>query len=114
MAGVLLGRTGAGLIKSTDPTIAFLGNLGFAVLMALLVKAAMTREPDWPRVLALWGLASLVYVGFVYGWNLPWLLVPTLTTACVALRTRWHLRLLGLSHALGFLLMLPYALLIKV
>src|SRR5437588_9225953 len=33
LAGIALGRTGAGLIKSADPTIAFLGNLGFAMLM---------------------------------------------------------------------------------
>ena len=33
LAGVVLGKTGAGLIKANDPTIAFLGNIGFAVLM---------------------------------------------------------------------------------
>jgi Kef-type K+ transport system membrane component KefB len=33
LAGIALGRTGAGLIKAGDPTIAFLGNVGFAVLM---------------------------------------------------------------------------------
>jgi Kef-type K+ transport system membrane component KefB len=33
LAGVALGKTGAGLVKASDPTIAFLGNLGFAVLM---------------------------------------------------------------------------------
>jgi Kef-type K+ transport system membrane component KefB len=33
LAGVALGKTGAGLIKAGDPTIAFLGNIGFAVLM---------------------------------------------------------------------------------
>lgn len=33
LAGVALGKTGAGLIKSDDPTIAFLGNIGFAMLM---------------------------------------------------------------------------------
>jgi len=33
LAGVALGKTGAGLVKADDPTIAFLGNLGFAVLM---------------------------------------------------------------------------------
>jgi Kef-type K+ transport system membrane component KefB len=33
LAGVALGRTGAGLIKSGDPTVAFLGQLGFAMLM---------------------------------------------------------------------------------
>jgi Kef-type K+ transport system membrane component KefB len=33
LAGVALGKTGAGLVKADDPTIAFLGNIGFAVLM---------------------------------------------------------------------------------
>jgi Kef-type K+ transport system membrane component KefB len=33
LAGVALGKTGAGIIKPDDPTIAFLGNVGFAVLM---------------------------------------------------------------------------------
>jgi Kef-type K+ transport system membrane component KefB len=33
LAGVAFGKTGAGLIKANDPTIAFLGNIGFAVLM---------------------------------------------------------------------------------
>jgi Kef-type K+ transport system membrane component KefB len=33
LAGVVLGKTGAGLVKADDPTIAFLANIGFAVLM---------------------------------------------------------------------------------
>jgi Kef-type K+ transport system membrane component KefB len=33
LAGIALGKTGAGLIKADDPTIAFLGDIGFAVLM---------------------------------------------------------------------------------
>jgi Kef-type K+ transport system membrane component KefB len=33
LAGIALGRTGAGLIKAGDPTIAFLGNIGFVLLM---------------------------------------------------------------------------------
>jgi len=33
LAGVALGKTGAGLVKANDPTIAFLANIGFAVLM---------------------------------------------------------------------------------
>lgn len=33
LAGIALGKTGAGLIKPDNPTIAFLGNIGFAVLM---------------------------------------------------------------------------------
>jgi Kef-type K+ transport system membrane component KefB len=33
LAGIALGQTGTGTIKAGDPTIAFLGNIGFAVLM---------------------------------------------------------------------------------
>ncbi len=33
VAGVALGQTGAGIVKAGDPTIAFLGDVGFAVLM---------------------------------------------------------------------------------
>jgi Kef-type K+ transport system membrane component KefB len=33
LAGVALGKTGAGLIHADNPTIAFLGDIGFAVLM---------------------------------------------------------------------------------
>jgi Kef-type K+ transport system membrane component KefB len=33
LAGVALGNTGAGLVKANNPTVAFLGNVGFAVLM---------------------------------------------------------------------------------
>jgi Kef-type K+ transport system membrane component KefB len=33
LAGVALGKTGAGLVKANDPTISFLGNIGFAMLM---------------------------------------------------------------------------------
>jgi Kef-type K+ transport system membrane component KefB len=35
VAGIALGKTGAGLIKANDPTIAFLGNVGFAMLMVV-------------------------------------------------------------------------------
>jgi Kef-type K+ transport system membrane component KefB len=33
LAGVLLGKSGLGLIKAGNPSVAFLGNVGFAVLM---------------------------------------------------------------------------------
>jgi len=33
LAGIALGKTGAGLVKASDPTISFLGNIGFAMLM---------------------------------------------------------------------------------
>jgi Kef-type K+ transport system membrane component KefB len=33
LAGIALGKTGAGIIKADNPTIAFLGNIGFAMLM---------------------------------------------------------------------------------
>ena len=42
------------------------------------------------------------------------LLVPMLATTCIVLRTRTSFRLLALSHALGAVWMLPYAMLLKV
>jgi Kef-type K+ transport system membrane component KefB len=58
VAGVLLGRTGAGLIKSTDPTIAFLGNLGFAVLMLVAGMNVPLRNPALVTSLGRAGIAA--------------------------------------------------------
>jgi Kef-type K+ transport system membrane component KefB len=50
LAGIVLGKTGAGLIKAGDPTISFLGDMGFAVLMMVagmhvpLRNRALTRS----------------------------------------------------------------------
>jgi hypothetical protein len=87
-------------------------HLGFGALMTLLAKAALSRPDGWRRAIELWGVASLVYVALVYGWNEPWFLVPTLATLCVVHQTRLGLRLLAISHGLGLLWMLVYPVLI--
>jgi Kef-type K+ transport system membrane component KefB len=46
LAGVALGKTGAGLIKAGDPTVAFLGNIGFAVLMMVAGMHVPLRNRD--------------------------------------------------------------------
>jgi hypothetical protein len=115
LTGLLANGDNLASLRATAESLVILGlHLAFSVFLVLLMRASVTRPSNWPRVLTLWGLASLVYVCVIYGWNLPWLIIPTLTTACVAVQTRWQVRLLSLSHALGCLLMLPYALLIKV
>ena len=115
LTGLLASGDNLASARATAESLVILGlHLVFSVFVVVLVRASVTRPSSWPRVLTLWGAASLVYVCVIYGWNLPWLIIPTLTTACVVLQTRWQLRLLSLSHALGCLLMLPYALLIKI
>jgi hypothetical protein len=61
-----------------------------------------------------WSIAALAFVMLVYGWNLPWYLVPTLATASAAVHSRASMRVLSVTHALGLLLMLPYAMLLAV
>jgi Kef-type K+ transport system membrane component KefB len=46
LAGVLLGKTGLGLIKAGNPTVAFLGNIGFAVLMMVAGMHVPLRNRD--------------------------------------------------------------------
>jgi alpha-1,6-mannosyltransferase len=88
-------------------------HLGFVALVLLLARATLVEKPDWPRVLELWGVASLVYMTVVYGWNLPWFMVAMLATTCVVLRSRLSLRLLALCHGVGLVWMLPYAVLVE-
>jgi Kef-type K+ transport system membrane component KefB len=46
LAGVALGKTGAGLVKPDDVTIAFLGNVGFAMLMLHAGMHVPLRSPE--------------------------------------------------------------------
>jgi Kef-type K+ transport system membrane component KefB len=48
LAGVAFGKTGMGLVKADDPTIAFLGNIGFAVLMLVAGMHVPLRNPGLP------------------------------------------------------------------
>jgi hypothetical protein len=115
LTGILANGDNLASARATAESLVILGlHIAFSVFMVLLLRASVTRPSNWPRLLTLWGAASLVYVCVIYGWNLPWLMIPTLTTACIVVQTRWQLRLLSLAHALGCLLMLPYALLIKI
>jgi hypothetical protein len=115
LAGLLANLAGVADAQALAQTCVIVGlHLGFAGLLLFLVRAALAGRTDWPRVLELWGVASLVYMGVVYGWNLPWFLVPALATTCIALRTRMSFRLLAVTHGLGLFWMLPYAMLIKV
>jgi hypothetical protein len=88
-------------------------HLAFAALMLLLIRTILIRKPGWPRLIELWGMASLVYLIVVYGWNLPWFLVIPLATTCAVLQSRLSYRLLAACHGFGLALMLPYAMLIR-
>ncbi len=60
LAGIALGKTGAGLIKPDDPTIAFLGNIGFAVLMMVAGMHVPLRNRGLLGSLGRGGVAVLV------------------------------------------------------
>jgi hypothetical protein len=93
---------------AAEPYVAWGLYLGFGLLVLALATAVAARGSGWLRVLNVWSIASLVFVMLVYGWNLPWYLIPTLATAGVAVQTRASMRLLGMTHTLGLLLMLLY------
>jgi Kef-type K+ transport system membrane component KefB len=57
-AGVVLGRTGVGLIKATDPNVAFLGHLGFAVLMMVAGMNVPLRNRALVKSLGRAGIAA--------------------------------------------------------
>ncbi|HEX6655664.1 MAG TPA: hypothetical protein VF153_05570 [Candidatus Limnocylindria bacterium] len=114
LAGVLATGGDIGQARAAaEPYVAWGLYLGFGLLVVALAKAAAAHRSDWSRVLNVWGIASLAFVMFVYGWNLPWYLVPTLATASVAIESRAGMRLLSVTHALGLLLMLPYTILVS-
>src|SRR5207248_11758550 len=113
VAGLLAnGSDLAAARAAAEPYVAGGLHLAFGVLALLLAMATLARLGDWRRLLGLWGVASLVYVALVYGWNEPWFLVPTLATLCVVHETRLGIRLLAVSHAVGLLWMLVYPVLI--
>src|SRR5207248_10339961 len=79
VAGLLAnGSDLAAARAAAEPYVAGGLHLAFGVLALLLAMATLARLGDWRRLLGLWGVASLVYVALVYGWNEPWFLVPTL------------------------------------
>jgi Kef-type K+ transport system membrane component KefB len=64
VAGIVLGRTGTGTIKAGDPAIAFLGNVGFAVLMMVAGMNVPLRERALLGSLRRGLLAVLASAGF--------------------------------------------------
>jgi Kef-type K+ transport system membrane component KefB len=64
LAGIVLGRTGTGTIKAGDPAIAFLGNVGFAVLMMVAGMNVPLRERALLGSLRRGLLAVLASAGF--------------------------------------------------
>jgi Kef-type K+ transport system membrane component KefB len=62
LAGVALGKTGAGLIKADNPTIAFLGTMGFAVLMMVAGMHVPLRNPALVKSLRRGTMAVLASV----------------------------------------------------
>jgi Kef-type K+ transport system membrane component KefB len=51
VAGVLVGRTGLGLVDPANPTVAFLGEVGFAMLMLTVGMHLPLRDPRLARSL---------------------------------------------------------------
>ena len=59
-AGVLLGRTGLGWIDAGEPTTAFLGEVGFAMLMFVVGTRLPLRDPGLRRSVRPAALAALL------------------------------------------------------
>jgi Kef-type K+ transport system membrane component KefB len=70
LAGVALGKTGAGLIKSDNTTIAFLGNIGFAVLMMVAGMHVPLRNKQLVAALGRGALAVATSAAFGIGGGL--------------------------------------------
>jgi len=92
-AGVLLGRTGLGWIDAGDPTIAFLSEVGFAMLMFVVGTHLPLRDPGLRRSIrpaalaALLTLALAVPAGFalaVVGPHRPLVLAVVVATSSAA------------------------------
>jgi hypothetical protein len=112
--GLLRDLSGSSEVGPLAEILVIVGlHLAFLALVVWLARRAFAERPDWPRVLELWGIVSLVYMGIVYGWNLPWFLISALATTCIVLRSLASVRLLAVAHALALFWMLPYALLFK-
>jgi Kef-type K+ transport system membrane component KefB len=60
LAGIALGKTCAGLIHANNPTISFLGDIGFAVLMMVAGMHVPLRNRALTRSLGLGAVAVLV------------------------------------------------------
>ena len=95
LAGIALGKTGAGLIKADDPTIAFLGNIGFAVLMMVAgMHVPLRNRGCWARsggaasrslVSAALGVAGGLAIAHVLGFGHPAVWAILLATGSAAI-----------------------------
>src|ERR1700722_2661762 len=70
VAGIALGKTGAGLIKADNQTIAFLGNMGFAVLMMVAGMHVPLRNKDLVKALGRGAVAVAVSAALGIGGGL--------------------------------------------
>jgi len=71
-AGVVIGRTGFGEIDTNDPTIVFLADAGFAMLMFVVGTRLPLRDPGLRR--ALRGAAVATMLSFAIAVPVGWLL----------------------------------------
>ena len=71
-AGVVIGRTGFGEINTNDPTIVFLADAGFAMLMFVVGTRLPLRDPGLRR--ALRGAAIATVLSFAIAVPVGWLL----------------------------------------
>jgi Kef-type K+ transport system membrane component KefB len=70
LAGIVLGKTGAGLIKAGDPTISFLGDMGFAVLMMVAGMHVPPRNRALTRSLGRGAVAVVASIAVGLGGGL--------------------------------------------
>ncbi len=70
LAGIALGKTGAGLVKADNQTIAFLGNMGFAVLMMVAGMHVPLRNKDLVKSLGRGAIAVAVSAALGIGGGL--------------------------------------------
>ncbi len=94
-------------------------HLAFLILVLLLARGALLRAKmspthPWSYMLDCWGIASLIYMTVVYGWNLPFYLVIPWATVAVGPVTRINQRLNAACTGLGLAWMLVYAFLVRV
>lgn len=84
-------------------------NVGFAMLLALLLRGMTAVRTDWRQVLGKFSVASLIYVYIVFGASFPWYLISPLTTALLGPETRANRYLVATCIGLGIGLMWGYA-----
>jgi len=122
VAARLVATNGANLDVArvaVEPYVILGLHLVFLVLVLLLARGLLAggiAAPSgrWSQVLDRWGIASLVYVAVVYGWNLPFYLIIPMSTVSIGPASRTNDRLNAACTGLGIAWMLLYGLLFKV